>query len=34
MVLIALMILLLSLQARVADRLSGEPAAPRGGDDG
>ena len=34
MVLIALMIGLLMLQARVADRLSGETAPPRGGDDG
>ncbi len=34
MVLIALMIGLLTLQARVADRLSGDAAVPRGGDDG
>jgi spermidine/putrescine transport system permease protein len=34
MVLIALMILLLLLQARATDRLSGETTAPRGGDDG
>ena len=34
MVLIALMIVLLLLQARAADRLRGETAAPRGGDDG
>lgn len=34
MVLIALMILLLMLQARATDRLSGEMAAPRGGDNG
>jgi spermidine/putrescine transport system permease protein len=34
MVLIALMILLLSLQARASDRLSGETVTPRGGDGG
>jgi spermidine/putrescine transport system permease protein len=33
MVLIALMIALLLLQARATDRLSGETATPRGGDD-
>jgi spermidine/putrescine transport system permease protein len=34
MVLIALMVLLLSLQARATDRLSGDTGPPRGGDDG
>jgi spermidine/putrescine transport system permease protein len=34
MVLIALMILLLLLQARASERLAGETAAPRGGEDG